>query len=102
MAQGFDGEQFGKEIVALIKDYVSREVGKLRTDLELRFKVLEKSKGTACQGVYENGRQHVREQFCTYSGSLWHCNATTRQSPGDQATGSLPSKKDATRDESKH
>jgi hypothetical protein len=35
----FDGEKFGTELSQMICEFVAKEIGKLRADLELRFKM---------------------------------------------------------------
>lgn len=78
----FDGDAFGTAVAEMIRDFVGREIKKLRADLELRLKALEESDAIPYQGTYENDRQYQRGQFVTFNGSLWHANKTTKQSPG--------------------
>jgi hypothetical protein len=38
-------------------------------------------------GVYEAGRAYVKGEQVTYQGSLWHCEAPTRERPGTDGDG---------------
>jgi hypothetical protein len=75
-------ETFWAAVAEEVRTFVAREVEKLRSDFELRVKMLEQKGTLEYLGVHEAGAQYVRGQFVTAFGSLWHCNTTTRESPG--------------------
>ena len=78
----FDGDAFGTAVADAVKGFVAREVASLRSEFELRVKMLEQRGTLEYLGVHEAGAQYVKGQFVTAFGSLWHCNSTTRESPG--------------------
>ena len=45
------------------------------------------------RGVWSADEQYVLGNFCTDRGSLWHCNQTTRERPGDGRAWTLAVKK---------
>jgi hypothetical protein len=83
--QGYD-ETFWAAVAEEVRTFVAREVASavasLRSEFELRVKMLEGRGTLEYLGVHEAGAQYVKGQFVTAFGSLWHCNATTRESPG--------------------
>jgi hypothetical protein len=83
MANPFDGEKFGSELSRLVREFVDREIAKLRADIDLRLQTIENAGATAYQGTYDPDRQYSKGQFVTHNGSLWHANELTRARPGD-------------------
>jgi hypothetical protein len=79
--QGYD-ETFWTAVAEEVKGFVAREVEKLRSDFELRVKLLEQRGTLEYVGTFEPGRQYARGNFVTHFGSLWHCNGTTKEPPG--------------------
>jgi hypothetical protein len=79
--QGYD-ETFWTAVAEEVRGFVTREIEKLKSDFELRVKMLEGRGTLEYLGVHEAGAQYVKGQFVTAFGSLWHCNSTTRESPG--------------------
>jgi hypothetical protein len=79
--QGFD-ESFWEAVAQEVRMFVTREVASLRSEFELRMSLLEQKGTLEYLGVHEAGAQYVKGQFVTAFGSLWHCNATTREAPG--------------------
>jgi hypothetical protein len=59
---------------------VREEIRKATDPLHRRLVDLESG---GYQGVHEHGRKYGRGQFVTYRNSMWHCNRSTTQRPGD-------------------
>ena len=79
--QGYD-ETFWAAVAEEVRTFVAREVASLRSEFELRVKLLEQKGALEYAGTFEPGRQYVRGNFVTHFGSLWHCNGATKESPG--------------------
>ncbi len=47
-------------------------------------------------GVWQEGAEYERGNFCTHSGSVWHCNASTRAKPGESPDWTLAVKRGKT------
>jgi hypothetical protein len=74
-----------EHLAPLIGDFVKRAIAPLGE----RIKVLEQRPVTKYCGVFEIGRQYQEGNFVTDHGSIWHCNATTRQRPGGNSDWTL-------------
>ena len=90
---GFDGDAFGAAVAEVVRNFVTREVGKLRSEFDVRVKLLEERGTLEYLGVFEPERQYTRGNFASHNGSLWHCNCATRQRPGDGPDWTLAVKK---------
>jgi uncharacterized small protein (DUF1192 family) len=92
----FDGEAFGREIVAELKrviDPLRDRIAALEAKIS-RIEVTLEARGEMkyC-GIWEEGREYSRGHFTTTAGSLWHAEQTTRSRPGTDATWRLAVKK---------
>ena len=58
-----------------------------------RIEELEQRSAMTYRGVWSADEQYVLGNFCTDRGSLWHCNQTTRERPGDGRAWTLAVKK---------
>lgn len=85
----FDGEEFGRDIVQAVKDYVERAT----KPLERRIAELEGRGEMKYCGIWEDGREYLRGNFTTTNGSLWHAEQPTRSRPGTDSTWRLAVKR---------
>lgn len=61
--------------------------------LEARIAELESRPALKYMGVYRADKIYLAGNFCTYGGSLWHCNAATSDVPGQGDNWTLAAKR---------
>lgn len=71
----FDGKAFGEEVVAAVRDYVSRATEPLKQQIaELERRVAEADqRGLRYRGVHQKAESYKRGDAVTHDGSLWIC-----------------------------
>ena len=73
------GPEFGLEMAKEIKNYVRRAMA----PLEKRIAELESRPQVKYQSVYRPGATYSEGALVTRDGSIFHCNRTTKATPGD-------------------
>jgi hypothetical protein len=76
-------------LMRAIAPVVADHVAKVVAPLAARIAELENRPVAKYVGVFEIGRTYEPGNFATDKGAIWHCNATTRQRPGDNADWTL-------------
>lgn len=79
----FDGKEFGKEIVAAVREYVERELA--TRDAKIEALESQLSGGMLKYlGVWQRQVAYEPGNMVTYNGSMWHANvASSGIEPGD-------------------
>lgn len=74
-----DIEALAREAAPIIREYVTKQL----EPLQRRLAVLEQRESNfKYLGTWQPAGEYVRGNFCTYDGSVWHCNRTTTERPG--------------------
>ncbi|MGA0530641.1 hypothetical protein [Hansschlegelia sp. KR7-227] len=89
------GEKFGRDVVEIVRDHVSREIHKLESRLEERVKSLEARPTLEYRGVWSGDLTYSKGNVVTDGGSMWFCNRETRARPGTSGCWTLAVKKGA-------
>jgi len=73
-----------EEIFAGLLPEVKHAIKHATEPLLVRIAALEARAATfKYAGVYARDRDYAAGEFTTFRGSLWHCNRSTRATPGD-------------------
>lgn len=69
----FDGEQFGQQMVTIIKGYVEAELAPVRDRIATLERELEavRAKGLTYRGVWQRASDYDRGAIVTHGGSAW-------------------------------
>ncbi|RWO51028.1 hypothetical protein [Mesorhizobium sp.] len=75
----FDGKAFGKDIVAVVKSYVEKELAPIKA----RLAEMEGA-GVKYLGVWQRQQAYKAGSMVTFRGGMWHANTDTKGvEPGD-------------------
>lgn len=72
-----------KTLMPAIGRFVESRVQPLRQRID---ELERKTKNFKYVGVFESGNDYHEGNFCTYQGSLWHCQSDTSITPGTDAS----------------
>jgi hypothetical protein len=81
MTGKFDGEKFGNEIAAAVREYIERELG----DIKKRLAEVEQ-RTLRYVGTHTDGKIYKPGEMVSHSGSLWHCESETVSRPGTDSS----------------
>ncbi|CAN7496617.1 hypothetical protein [Mesorhizobium sp. LjNodule214] len=75
----FDGKAFGKDIVAVVKSYVEKELAPIKARLAEMDGI-----GVKYCGVWQRQQAYKAGSLVTYKGGMWHANVDIKGGePGD-------------------
>ena len=70
-------------VATAMKEFVPASIQPLTDRLATLESRLELVEGRGYEGVFDETREYTKGQFVTFKVSMWHCNRSTRQRPGD-------------------
>jgi hypothetical protein len=75
-------QQIGAVIVGAVKTALKQRDATIER-LEQRIKTLEAQPVIKYQGTHDPTRQYNEGDMLTHRGNVWHCNRSTRATPGE-------------------